>query len=475
MKFWTHIALIAAASIGACDPSYSPERARTEWLAERLWEDNLIWWSRDPGLLDQKYEEMARDPYDFMRATAGVYYRDQIRPGTLRPHMPALLTNPSTEVLLIADPHMENFGTYKSSRVENAATYEPNDFDGTGFGPFFWDLRRANVGWGILLTQSEACDEACRSEAFRALVGGYVSEIADRHEGQEGVSGLDYAAYGDLLADAGEEAIDEGSRRKKLFKETEEVDGQLRLLRDEDLDSAGEGMLDLTAEEALQVERLMTGLSAALGRPVRQLDAVRRFGSGIASLPAIRYVVLLDEGDPTDVDDRLIQIREVVEPPVIPGMFTPVAQLYPSQGERVQMTAQALWSDRGADDLVAGLTDGAMGFKVGQWSSWNQDFSHTDVAAAVRSGRMSTDDLHLMMSYYGRLIAGAHSRADTLRGEDALPSLAQELDGRETQWLDALAAAAEQDLQSSLRDHQLFLDLYERGVLQTPRADMAYE
>ena len=86
---------------------------RDQRVLDALADDNYAWGLRDPDLVAQKLRKMQRGPYEWLRGTAGVYWRDLLDPGA-RPAT-AFGDEASSRVLMVADPHPENVGTFRAT------------------------------------------------------------------------------------------------------------------------------------------------------------------------------------------------------------------------------------------------------------------------------------------------------------------------------------------------------------------------
>lgn len=449
--------------------------ARQAWLVDRLIQDNAVYLGRDPDLLAAKFDRMAAHPYDWVRGSAGVWGADQARPASGRVPT-AFADDPSTcQVLLAGDPHPENLGTFlpgpgpgpdqeADAPASDGLRLELNDLDGAAWGPWVLDLRRAALGLAVLAQGLDGCDEACQQDAVRALAAAYFDvatgldtaptctlEACDR-----GPTGGD---PGHLVWDLLEEADEEGRERKRLDKYTQlDAEGLRDLRVDAALDDAGEGVLALTADEAGQVDRLAGALTAAEGGGIRVLDAARRFGAGVSSLPAIRYVLLVDRGDDGPDDDDLLNLREVLDPPTLPGLVGTVPGLFDSQADRAERAPRLLWSTPQADAAHHGLSDGAQTFKLTTWSSWFQGFEREKIEEAWTDGDAAQEDLDGLAAVLGATLAAAHGRAPTASGALPAAAVAAELEGRRDELIEETVQATRADLAQALVDQALLQD-----------------
>lgn len=455
---------LAALLLAACGP-VDADRARQGWLVEQLYRDNRVWLSRDPQLLAWKYQAMAAAPYDFVRGSAGVWFADQARSGADRVPTRFALGPTTAQLLLVGDPHPENFGTMlpgpgpgpdqPGDPDADELRIELNDLDAAAFGPWGLDLRRAALGLSVLAGSLDGCDDTCIDEAVGALAGGY----ADAATGARDLAPGDDAALGAVLSDRLEDARSEGPARKKLDSYTTiDENGQRRLLRDAAPAADGTGMVAPTTQEQDQLARLAGQLVAAGPADFRLLDAVRRYGSGVASLPVVRYVLLWDRGQQGPEDDDLLNLREVVDPPTLPGLGGSVPGLFDSQADRAGRAPALVWSVADADALMTGLTDGEQTFKATSWSSWFQRVDRVKLAGRWDEGSLGPADLAALGAAMGGLLAQAHGRAPTASGTAAGPALAAELKQRRTELVEETVAAAQADRSRALADHALFVD-----------------
>jgi hypothetical protein len=433
------------------------DAGRQAWLVEQLVQDNLVWTSRDPAMLAAKYQKMAADPYDFMRGSLGVFYADLQRTSERRETTRFVSQAASGELLLVGDPHPENVGTFLPDAPGADARSELpglvldfNDLDGAAFGPWILDLRRAAVGIGALTLGLDGCEADCRAEAVLALAEGYSAAVLDLDD-------LSASRAADTITLAFlDDTIEDGLERKRLDDLTalDEQDGQRRFRLDEALDEQGAGLLALSDEEAAQLHRLVSGLRLPAG--ARVLDGARRYGSGVASSPAVRYVLLYDLGDEGDLDDELLQLREVTDPPTPPSLRPTLPGLFDSQADRAEHAPRLLWSSPRLDPRLDALNDGVMTFKVLSYSSWFDGYNHDDITKDWEKGKIGPADLAALARSVGVLLGEAHLRAPTASGEDPGPTLRAEL--AQAGLADELLSDAEADLSQLQADYAHFQD-----------------
>lgn len=444
------IALVAGVALAGCASAPGAGAGERAWLVDQLTQDNGRWLSRDPELLAAKYRKMDGSLYDFMRGSLAVFLADLQRADADRLNTSFLQDPASTEVLLVGDPHLENLGTFlPASHLDRPAEglcIDLQDLDAAVHGPWLIDLRRAALGLAVLLEPSERCaPETCLWPAVEALAFGYAEQIAARAEGAAPIDGSSAVDGGELVSLLLAEALDDGDKRKRLDSETE-TGPPRSLRRDEVLDEDGSGALELTAAERLRADVLLHAFAPHAPAGHRVLDVVRLFGRGVSSMPAERYVVLWDLGGESDVDDALWMFREVVDPPVVPGLFAPVEGVFSSARERVPSATLQLWSRPDLDPAMAGIEDGTMVFKTQIWSGYQQAFDHRDVLEQIERRQVHVFDVLALGRFVGLLLADAHANAPTLRGEDAAIVIEADLAGRAELLAQQTVEAAQQDL-----------------------------
>lgn len=437
--------LLTALLAGACAPLPDDRQA---FLVDQLQQDNLRWLSRDPALLAAKYRRMAADPYDFMRATATVGVVDWTRPvGDRLPT--AFQTVRGTESTLLAgDPHPENVGVHRPGDGE-VLLLEVNDLDGAGHGPYLWDVRRGMLGLGVLLTEAGATPDLVDA-AFTRYAEGYAETVRTGAAGMHSGYGPDTPAPL-VVADLLEKVRADGLERRVFREETVLTASGNRIALDRTLDERDTGDLRPTPDEATQIARLSRGLG------VRVLDASRRYGRGVASLPAVRYVLLVDAGDDGPDDDWLIQLREVVDPLPLPGWRPELDGGFESNAHRVVAASHALWSRPDADPELRARVDGAMSFKVTSLNAYFEGFEQLRFIQRVEDGRFDDDALLGFAGWLGSQLAATHLRAPTREGADAAPAIAADLDGRESLFVEERVEDAAVALDGLYRDHTLFV------------------
>ena len=197
---------------------------------------------------------MQRDPFIWMRGTPVVYWRDISDAGEARTPT-AFGDAASSRVLLVADPHPENIGSFRAS--DGTMFIDWNDFDSSGYGPYEGDVRR--LAAGLIVASHDAAepetapaevDPAFADAVARAAAAGYAAQIHALAMGQAALPVTTGAAkYLDkLLA----KALANGDAGKDLADVSEVVDGT-RVFLTGDLDPVAD---DGVIEGAVDVDRI---------------------------------------------------------------------------------------------------------------------------------------------------------------------------------------------------------------------------
>ena len=388
----------------ACQSSMN----RSAWLQDQLYLDNRIWLQRDPELLSEKFRKMSEHSYHFMRGTVPLYYADLLRIEPTKAQTAFLSTPESMAIPLYGDPHPENSSVLM--RSDGSFDVEFVDLDSATYGPWIFDLRRLATALRLLALQLEGCEQACEDELVQAALRG----MKQAHH-NEPFNFEDSKIWRDYL----DEAEEEGQERKKFEKYTRlGDDGHRVILVDETLDEDGEGLLGLSQQAYLQVERLSQRFARKHGlEGFRMLDAARKYGTGISSRPAIRYVILWDNGDTDDQDDVLTQFREILDAPDIASQAYDNLSFFDNNADRINQFEQELWQNPQADPYHHGFWDDGHGFKSVSWSSWIQDIERDKLIEDWDEGDYGLEEMVELSESLGWIMGRQHTRSTSATGQ----------------------------------------------------------
>ncbi|MEM9070264.1 MAG: DUF2252 family protein [Myxococcota bacterium] len=302
-----------------------------------------------------KYARMARSLYDFYRGSVPVFSADFAN-GSLPASASEFSLN-APLVLSTGDAHPENFGLLLAT--DGSLALEPNDFDSADRYPYLWDVRRLTTGLVLAARLANPEDEAARmqsaaaaSDIARAAAVSYTATVRSRVR----------IRYDEAFRDASPHLTDlyrRGERDRERIDElnelTEVVDGARVLRRGVVAEDDPENLFqDLPKEpfEAL-TPTLLEYRSSLLAPPPPEyftvLDAARELGSGVASWPRIRVLILVR--GPTDAadDDVILELKELVDS-AAQGWVRP-RRYHDTVGDRLLETSRALWARPDAEPL----------------------------------------------------------------------------------------------------------------------------
>src|SRR5262245_57728329 len=94
----------------ACGCATNEPALREQRILDTLAGDNYAALLRDRDLVAMKLRKMQRGPFEWLRGTASLYWRDVTQVGSPRA-LTAFGSPESSRVLLVVDPHAENVGT----------------------------------------------------------------------------------------------------------------------------------------------------------------------------------------------------------------------------------------------------------------------------------------------------------------------------------------------------------------------------
>lgn len=365
-----------------------------------------------PAHVAGKYAHMADGPFPFFRGTVPLYRHDS-RTGTAAYPTRFGMTVPLVPSL--GDPHPENFGILRAS--DGTIALEPNDFDSADRAPYLWDVRRFAAGLALAATQANADDPSARarSSADRRAIAhagvlAYREAVARRARGEvlERVTEL----TSPVLSDLASRAYRDLAARRELQDFTV-VEGALRRFRRGPIDPADPQsvLTDLppVAYDALDDVLARYRTTLVVKPPpesLRVIDAVRELGSGVASWPRVRALILL-RGPSDDVaDDVILEIKELSDSGLA-GLYPP-GVFADDVGRRVVTTSRAAWARPDADPYWG--TSSWVGFPC-QLRLESAGHKGIRIARLVGS-RGATGALQSMASAMGHVLARVHTAGD---------------------------------------------------------------
>lgn len=383
----------------AClEPDTTHNRA---WIKEVLYADNWRYLQRSPAALEQKFVAMSNSEYAFMRGTLSVQLAHWSRRSLPRTSTGFLNVPESTMVPIFGDAHPENFTVSAHPTQEISA--EIIDLDAAGFAPWILDVRRALTAQRLFAASMEGCDEGCQEEVVLGWLEGF----------ELGLSGSSVALIeSKIVQDLIEEALEEGGEAKKYNKYT--TDGRLDF--DDDLNAGGKGIFPIQKGDRTP-NQLFAQFADTKDVTVRLLDVGQRFGMGISSRAALRYVFIWDTGLEGEEDNQMLLAREVFDLPDYPGRLGIESEPFESNAHRVTRMRKMLWSNPEADPNYGGVSH-PFDFKTQSWSSYYQDVEIPKIQEDWDDGKLDADDLIDLGLVMGAHHASVWNGAPTLSGSN---------------------------------------------------------
>lgn len=344
-----------------------------------------------PELMAGKYRRMAGTPFDFFRGNLPIAVADWEAGRTSG----SGFGGTALPVLGLGDPHPENFGLLLGR--DGTFTFEPNDFDGAGAVPFLFDVRRLVTGLAVA-TRARS-PKASPELVARAAAEAWVTRFLALADGAapEPITG---AGDSKLLEDVFSRGRRDLLARAEL-RDLTVVDehGARRFLRGAPDESEPTGVL-----EDLHPD-LVASIPEALARLPNHgaiLDVVRQLGSGVASWPRLRILVLLDGPTAARDDDVIVELKELTEAPTA-AWFRPWA-VATDTPQRVEAALRRAWFRPDADPRWHTTTWRGLPLQVRTESEANKGLKTSRWAGA----RAAEEELVKLGAVLGGLLARVH-------------------------------------------------------------------
>lgn len=263
-------------------------------------------------LAASKYRKMAESPYTFLRGSFPLYVHDlSTNAWDLEPSAHYADVSPYS----IGDAHIENFGLLLTG--EGDLVFEPNDFDAADRHNYLYEVRRlaSSLMVAAQIARTTRGDETSEPlRPARELALAYAARIGEVAEGAARAPvELDGAVVANLVS--------RGSKDLADLAELEELtvieDERRKLVRGNVDDDDPENVY--VDAPSLVVEALPATLAryrlTLEGAPPAEFfalkDAVREFGSGIASRARVRFIALVEGPSASLEDDVLLEVKEL--------------------------------------------------------------------------------------------------------------------------------------------------------------------
>jgi uncharacterized protein (DUF2252 family) len=441
---WVLISLIyaCAAPVGG---------AREQTVITALAEDNYSLALRDPALVAMKLAKMQRGPFEWLRGTAPLFWRDLTAAGSERPAT-AFGDPASSRVLLVGDPHPENVGTFRAA--DGTMFVDWNDFDSAGYGPYEGDVRRLAAGLVIAVA-----DDALAADLARRVAVGYATRIGDLASGLDPVPVA--AGASPYLDKVLEKASSNGDAHKDLDEVAPVVDGA-RAVVYRDLDPVGDdGVIEnrlapldpVTADWVARAIAQRVAVQPELGTLA---GAARRLGAGVSSYASLRYYALLTGPTSSPDDDLVLELKEERDGVIVHGVPQLAAAEWASAAARAVDAQRRLQARRDGDAWLGAAELAPLSFKVRDHAAYQRGVNASDLAA-LAADPAKRDQLPALAEVLGGMLAASHARALTADGVRGLSVIAPRI-GSPVAFADEVIAVAVDDAAQIVADWQSMKD-----------------
>ena len=455
-------ALLGAGSAGC---TAADEEGRTAEIARVIGAADAPLARDRPELVAGKYAVMASHPYSFYRGSVPLYLSDYERDREGAKTSAFAMDEPL--VLTLGDAHLENFGTLLAA--DGSIALEPNDFDAADQGVYLWDVRRLVTAMALSARLATGDDEEARDETAesardvaRAAMISYALTTQALAEGAPKERLMD-PGESEILEDLFERSSDGLEDHAELSQLTEPGLEGRRLRRggfdDED---PGDMLLDLPDACLETLASVLEGYRATLADPPPPAffqieDAARELGSGVASFPRVRVLVLVRGPSDSPDDDVILEVKEIAEP--MGPKHAPSPVLFGSQQERIQHTTRAAWATETTAPLWS--TSEMLGFPVQvRLVSGGQK---TLRLSRLTGKRGTPEAIQMLAANLGALLARVHASPLVPGAPSPAAALWSVIGADPEAFADEQADFAVQESRLVMKDHARFreaIDLY---------------
>lgn len=451
--------------VAGCDPAMD---TRTALITQTLVDADRDLVATRPTLVAEKYQVMAQGLQPYLRGTALLFYRDLSR---YQDSQASILHGTGAEqVQLYGDVHLENVGvTFDVS----GALLDVIDFDATARGPFGWEVRRSALALRVALSLGGVTDSLLDAVVaqFGQSYATFINEQNQRQPPAVVTVREQSETAGKIITDLLADGRKRNEQREELSQYTQVKDGVRLLLRNDDLVDMDEPWRS-DLEQMLAQYRTSRHAGRGEDSNFRILDAVRKLHSGVASLPNLRFWVMV-QGSPfpdttePDAGVWLLEFKEERDPPIPIGWLGrgPIG----SNGERVYSGTLALLGSATSEADLGYVTWGGVSFQVRRVLRGRRDLDVAKLSERIASARYGNADLSNLATTLGRLVASGHARSGQA---SAIAAVLTASDGTGDAFVANLVQAVAIDQQRLERDLALFQSaLAIRGPLLGARSN----
>ncbi len=440
------VCLLILLGILGCSGSSQPPRE--SYLRQLLIEDNWMLLRRPNEwiegqhrkLTEEKLRLMSQDLYAYFRGSVIVYLRDQTM--LYGETIPTAFGSPTSGYTsAVIDPHPENIGTYYA--IDQTLRIDFNDFDASMYAPFLFDVRRLILGYWIaaqaigIAEREKAAQDAIAS----TIAGAYHDEIIRMKAGGAPYKPRRDGTQSTVVEDLWNRAKRDGDANEDLLEYTR-IQGDQRVMFYGVVEADSNGILQdrtgpIDTEEERLLREVLRSYPQTLSEPQRfpagfftWKAASQRFGAGVSSYPRLRYYLLVEGPSKALEDDILLEVKEIAEPPALPGFLLFPKQTFRNNAERVVWMQKHLQEDNQNDPYLGFVEIAPMVFRFRQRTKYQKNFSVARFREKYSENKWKSKDFLDFATEAGRLLARTHALSLTLQGKKGLLPIANVLENK---------------------------------------------
>ena len=389
--------------------------------------------SRDPQLVQLKYQAMRADAFAFYRGTCHLFYQDW-------PVESAL--NATPPVWICGDLHWQNLGSYKG---DNRLVYfNINDFDEAVLAPCAWDLARLLVSF-LVSADVLHYKDAQMLKLCKYFLSIYRDELKKGHVRSieaEKTTGIVH----NLLFQ-----VKKRNRKDFLDSRTKLTEEGRRLVVD------GRHALAATKAERKHVTDVVEqwGSRQLNANFYRVLDVARRI-AGIGSLGIERYIVLI-EGAGSPDQNYLLDLKAAMPSSLQPYLISPQPHWH-SDAER-SVTIQR-WQQGVPPALLAAVELNRVEYVLRELQPVEDK-----VNGAMLNGKFAS--LQKLVKTMAKVVAWDQLRAAGRQGVADAYDLSKFANAK--QWEEELLTYARSYTKQVRQDFDEFRDAYDHGAFEVAK------
>jgi uncharacterized protein (DUF2252 family) len=398
-------------------------------VVERLQAFNA---DREPERLAIKYQRMRLNAFAFFRGTCHLFYEDWVKAGPL---------DAAPLAWISGDLHLENFGSYKGDN--RLGYFDLNDFDEACLAPATWELGRFVTSLYLAADTLDMGDSVTRSLGATFL-DAYASALHDgkpRWVERSTAEGMVRRLLRRVKRRTRRQLLDDyttGRHKGRTFI----IDGRRRLV--------------VSRADRAAVVACIKAFAASdhcpedfAGSFLRVLDVARRI-AGTGSLGTRRFAVLV-EGRGGPDGNFVLDLKEAKRSALGPYVSA-------QQPAWASEAARVVGVQRRAEAIAPALLHAVM---MGRTPFVLKELQPT-IDRLLIDGTTAGDDIAIIMSTMGRIVAWSHLRGSGRQGSGIADELVTF--GAERWWVRETLAYARRYRDVVKADYDAFAAAYDAGA-----------